>query len=226
MLYDDEFFDTMPDNPHLAGRAICQRFFEFDRATPDELENFDIYLEAYAVAQALSETFGFGIKEVPLIGDKQEVISKIRDQFGRVYDKVDRVATEYTFQQAKNRLVSKFGGVFAYTFSDGDLSRIQTLINELRTELSSSTFFSPEHKERLFKRLGSLQLELHKRVPSLDKFWGLVGEAGVALGKFGVDAKPFADRIKEVLEIVWRTQARTEELESGSPLPLIDLPPK
>ena len=56
---------------------------------------------------------------------------------------------------------------------------------------------------------------------SLDKLWGLIGEAGVVLGKFGRDAKPFVDRIREIAQIAWRTQARAEELPSGTPLPLL-----
>ncbi|MBI4826866.1 MAG: hypothetical protein HY807_10680 [Nitrospirae bacterium] len=39
--------------------------------------------------------------------------------------------------------------------------------------------------------------------------------------KFGDDAKPFVDRIREIADIVWRTQARAEELPSSTPTPLI-----
>ena len=46
-------------------------------------------------------------------------------------------------------------------------------------------------------------------------------DAGVALGKFGIAAKPFVDRVKEIAEIVWRTQARAEELPSGTKLTLL-----
>ena len=56
---------------------------------------------------------------------------------------------------------------------------------------------------------------------NLDKLWGLIGEAGVVLGKFGKDAKPLADRIREIAQITWRTQARAEELPSGARLPLL-----
>ena len=81
--------------------------------------------------------------------------------------------------------------------------------------------FDAKHKERLLKKLEALQQELHKKVSSLDKLWGLIGEAGVALGKFGKDAKPFVDRIREIAQITWRTQARAEELPSGTTLPLL-----
>ena len=56
---------------------------------------------------------------------------------------------------------------------------------------------------------------------NLDRLWGLIGEAGVVLGKFGKDAKPLVDRIREITQIAWRTQARAEELPSGTTLPLL-----
>ena len=60
---------------------------------------------------------------------------------------------------------------------------------------------------------------------SLDKLWGLIGDVGVALGKFGKDAKPIVDRIREITMITWRTQARAEELPSATPLPLLSHSP-
>ena len=109
---------------------------------------------------------------------------------------------------AKNRF-------FAYVFTDGDLARIQKLINELRKLITQSKDFEDNHKERLLKRLENLQSELHKRMSNLDKLWALLPEAGVALGKFGENAKPFADRICEIAGIAWRAQLRAEELPSA-----------
>ncbi|MDL2122474.1 MAG: hypothetical protein LWX51_05170 [Deltaproteobacteria bacterium] len=42
------------------------------------------------------------------------------------------------------------------------------------------------------------------------------------MGKLGSDAKPIVDRVREISEIVWRTQARAEELSSDFPSPLIE----
>lgn len=75
--------------------------------------------------------------------------------------------------------------------------------------------------EALLLRLEKVQSEMHKKMSDLDRFWGLIGDAGVALGKFGTEAKPIVDRIREISEIVWRTQARAEELPSNTPLPLL-----
>ncbi len=42
----------------------------------------------------------------------------------------------------------------------------------------------------------------------LAAFWGALGDGGEAIGKFGTDAKPFVDRIKELADIALRVQAR------------------
>ena len=47
------------------------------------------------------------------------------------------------------------------------------------------------------------------------------GEAGVVLGKLGDDAKPFVDRVREITEVVWRCQARSEQLPGDVPLRLL-----
>jgi hypothetical protein len=89
----------------------------------------------------------------------------------------------------------------------------------LREQINSSNLFEQTHKERLLKRLEKLQAEMHKKMSDIDRFWGLIGDAGIVIGKFGKDAKPFVDRMKEISDIVWRTQSRAEELPSGTPPP-------
>jgi len=91
----------------------------------------------------------------------------------------------------------------------------------MRDLIAESSLFEEKHKRRLLKRLEQLQGELHKRQSDLDHFWGLLGDAGVALGKFGKEAKPFVDRVTEITNIIWRTQSKAEELPSGIKLPLL-----
>jgi hypothetical protein len=90
------------------------------------------------------------------------------------------------------------------------------LINELRDLIRENEKFEEDHKRRLLERLEKLQRELHRRLSSLDRIYGLVGDAGVLLGKFGRDAKPFVDRIREIVEIGWRAQASAEDLPASA----------
>lgn len=64
--------------------------------------------------------------------------------------------------------------------------------------ITAGDYFEDDHQARLLKQVESLQLELHKKMSNLDRFWGLVGDAGVIAGKFGKDAKPLVDRIREL----------------------------
>ena len=126
----------------------------------------------------------------------------------------------------RNRFRTSLDKGFNYEFSQGDLERVQVLINELRDLISKTERFDKDHQQRLLRRLEKLQSEMHKKVSDLDRFWGLVGDAGVVAGKLGKDAKPFVDRIRDIAAIVWRTQSRAEELPSGTQLPQLDNKPE
>ena len=71
--------------------------------------------------------------------------------------------------------------------------------------------------------LERLQQEMHKKVSDLDRVWGLFGDAGVMLGKFGRDAKPLVDTIKDLMTCIWRVQSRSEQIEYKA-LNLLDEP--
>lgn len=154
------------------------------------------------------------------------------DQCPNLYSFVNFVRDACKAEEAKLRVTalrSRFrtslGSGFTYEFSQGDLDRVQELVNQLRSLISAGTNLDKEHQQRLLRRLEKLQSELHKKVSDLDRFWGLIGDAGVVLGKLGSDAKPIVDRIRDIADIVWQTQSRAEELPSGTKLPQLEHKP-
>ncbi len=110
---------------------------------------------------------------------------------------------------------------FSYEFSESDLNTIQETLHRLRKLISEADYFSEEHQQRLLSRLEKLQSEMHKKISDLDRFWGLIGDAGIMLGKFGEQAKPIIDRIRDVADIVWQTQSRTEKLPNNAKFPFL-----
>lgn len=122
-------------------------------------------------------------------------------------------------KRAEQKLL--FPDQFHYSFNEGEQGRIQKILNELRDHVLNSSLFEIGHKQRLLFRLEALQAELHKKLSDLDRFWGLLGDAGIAIGKFGSDAKPFVDRIKDLTGLVWRAQAKAEALEHDAEHPLL-----
>lgn len=226
MLYTDEFLETLRSDPLAGTLKICDLASASIKSnqnwTVGEYENLS---EAFALLSEMADagilpvdySFPF-ISPLEILSEKcraiKEVIDEIRDLSKSEADKT-------RLKRLSVRFKTSLGATFVYEFSQGDLVKMQALINSLRETISNTENLAPEHLRRLLNRLESLQSELHKKISDLDKFWGLIGDAGVVLGKLGHDAKPIVDRIREIADIVWQTQSRAEELPSGTALPQI-----
>lgn len=223
MLFSDEFVESISNAPNESVLRIIK--IVEDSLSDNVQRNYSFYLEGYCLITSVIETFNlqlpFNIIKPTLIGEIGD-ISKIEYFFTVIKKEFNKKNILNNYDTKKNRFDTLLKQSFSYEFSQGDLNRVQELINELREEISKSQLFEEKHKARLLKRLEKLQSELHKKMSDIDTFWGLVGDAGVAIGKFGKDAKPFVDRIREITDIVWRTQSRAEELPSGTPTPLLE----
>ncbi len=227
-MEDEEYyFSNLPDEPILALRKVCEEFSKFNQniSSREMEEHFSEYVDFGGLLLALIETYKLPLRPIKLSSNKSENIGDIINLFDSALKLTDKKLSQLALEEAKSRYTIRLGKTFYYEFSDGDLKRLQELINELRDLIKTTAELENGHRDRLLKRLEKLQAELHKRVPNLDRFWGLIGDAGVVLGKLGRDAKPFVDRIREIAELVWRTQAAIEGLPSNMPQPLLP-PPK
>lgn len=182
-------------------------------------------LEAYALLSAIEEA---GLMRMPVILPSSIPADEWRADCSIINQYLTELRTSLQANlrvQSVARTKAKFASLlsqgFGYQFSAADVNRMQTLINELRQEISTSDLFDDGHKSRLLKRLEHLQGEVHKKISDLDRFWGLIGDAGVAMGKFGTSAKPFVDRIVELTQIVWNAQKEAEQLPSNVEMPLL-----
>ncbi|MES2554974.1 MAG: hypothetical protein V4604_02435 [Bacteroidota bacterium] len=219
-MFSDKFIDSIPEDLAHGAIYIAEAFFEFNvEHEQKSLDHHDDYMEFYSLFEAFLSSKNDSFKPVNIGGYLKGNIDEIRKFFFFKNSHFKEILTKEKANNSKERYSRIFNHAFMYEFTEGDLKRIQTLINELREQIANSELFDAKHQARILKRLEKLQSELHKKVSDVDRFWGLVGDAGVALGKFGNDAKPIVDRIKEITQIVWNTQARSEELPSGTSVP-------
>ncbi|EOW9232326.1 hypothetical protein ACOA57_003529 [Vibrio cholerae] len=227
MFFEESFIEKVEDDPilglHEACNLILSRLDELDNGEEWTDEEHELLWEASAFINIIIDNFDLTIAvELPQpTGNLSDNCHSLRDYIQEVQSAVGDQAVLLKVEMYSNRYKNAFKNTFAYEFSKGDFERVQELINELRAQISTLEDLEPSHKQRLLKRLEKLQSELHKRVSDLDRFWGLIGDAGVVLGKLGADAKPIVDRIKEIAEIAWNTQSRAEELPSNSPNPML-----
>ena len=227
-MFSDEFIDQLPVDAHEAARLLCDAYYETDSRLDPGQETDDAnyfgYVRAHAVFQALVEAFELPVIIPPLTRDRKANVAATAQLVRSVAALAENEYVKSTVRATKLKFTTKMGRTFHYEFSEGDLERGQKLLNEIRDLITNSSLFDEPHRRRLLDRLERVQSEFHKKISDLDRFWGLIGDAGVALGKFGNDAKPIVDRIRELTSLVWATQARTEGLPSNCPPPP-SLPP-
>jgi len=229
LVFDDEFVSQLPDDDIEACLQIASRFHEFERSLKESSVNpgsaYDKYLGIQGFLLSYIEARSPKVSLKPPSFNLNRDITAVRDVISTLEQEAKREAKkrdqERTFEVARDHYPSLIPGSFAYEFLESDYNRIQELVGELRTLTTESTQIDPQHKRRLLKRIEKLQQELNKKMSNLDLFWGFLGEAGVALGKFGEDVKPLTDRICEVLSIAAKTEARANGLPSGKKTPLL-----
>jgi hypothetical protein len=227
MFFDDDFVESINETPVLGVTELCRRVLdtlEMNREWNDE--DIANVTEAFALLRAIEEAGIISFdRYVPEInGDRNTDATEMLKYIKVIQEATAAEAKMINLERMKSRFSNALKSGFTYEFSTGDLERIQTLIAELRDQISTSSLFEDSHQRRLLMRLEKLQAELHKRMSDIDKFWGLIGDAGVALGKFGKDAKPLVDRIREITGIVWNAQSRAEELPSNTQFPSLPSP--
>ena len=218
MLYDDNFVMSLPqENGFEAILKALHVLFRHDEGELSSITPEDIF-ESRALVLALVELHNLRFPQEVSFPNWRTTTDS--ETVKNVLTVIQQFCTEQLHSQQSDEKKRDFAillrAAFSYRLSHADTERIQVLINELRDLISENEKLKEDHRRRLLERLEKLQRELHRRLSSLDRFYGLVGDAGVLLGKFGRDAKPFVDRIREIVEIVWRAQANAEDLPASA----------
>lgn len=226
MLFSDDFLEGLAADPIAGSTAICDITLRSLMDGQDWVtQDWNNLLEGVTLLSEMQEAGLLPVAHLfPNIPADENLDIKCKAAarvIREVGSSLEALVEERRVEQLKKRFRNSLSTEFKYEFSQGDLEKVQVLLNELRNEVAGSTKLEAEHKARLLRRLEALQAELHKKISDLDKFWGLVGDASIVMAKIGTNAKPIVDRVREIADIVWRTQTRAEELPSGTTLPQI-----
>jgi len=222
MFFDDKFIESLPEDLPLAVKIIGDRFFDLFNSLQRRNENArELILESRALLSVLSEIGGLEIRVPESESDPAKDAQKMVSCIHNLRDSATRITESNKLQRYRELFAAKFGTVFHYEFSEGDLERIQELINRLRDLIGVSKELQESHKQRLLRKLEKLQSELHKKVSDLDRFWGFFIDASIVAGQIGENAKPIVEVMKEIVSIIWPTQTRGYDLPSNFPFKLL-----
>ena len=221
----DKFLDELPDDRDLAIKRICEKFFELNKERQANVQYYEEYLEAYSILKAFSDSKKYNITPKDLSNSPTDNMNNIISLFHTEYDKIIIALNATYFNNQYMKHSGRFASISTYSFSDDDYKRIQELINEMRDIIAQSDIIEDKHKRRLLERLERMQKELHKHTSDMDRFWGFIGEAGLVIGKFGNDIKPFIDRVRELSSIILKVVAIKEGLLDNQ-MPILPQFPK
>ena len=193
----------LPADNMEALAVICVEFEKFDGHARQMQDHHDDYVEALSILRGFAMARDAKLEPFPEIGPtRQKNILNIAAYFNQLRNTVrnelsNRHAKGY-FETKTEEYAALFARAAVYEFSDADYRRAQDLINELRDLIHRSTLISDEHKRRLLRKLEAMYGELRKKTSDIDRFWGFIGEAGIAMRKYGEDLAPISERVLEL----------------------------
>lgn len=206
-FFPPKLLQGLPSDNVEALAALCGEFDRFDghaRQLPDHHAD---YVEAMSILRGFTIARETKLEPFPEIGpQRHQNIASVTGYFNRLRDQVraelsGRYSRGY-FETKTEEYVALFSRVSVYEFSDTDFKRVHELVRELRDLIRGSSLITEEHKRRLLRRLEAMHAELHKKTSDIDRFWGFIGEAGIAMRKFGEDLAPISERVLELGGIV------------------------
>ncbi|MCX5890719.1 MAG: hypothetical protein NTY36_14930 [Deltaproteobacteria bacterium] len=76
-MFNDEFLDNLPEDYGEAGKAICDKFFEFYSRIPtsEDIDHHYEYVEAYAFLEAFLDAYGVTFDKINLTNNLNENIT-------------------------------------------------------------------------------------------------------------------------------------------------------
>lgn len=217
-MFDDDFFNKLPDDPIVAAHKISNTFCTFDRGIPDKdkQEFLEHYLTAMGAFQAFADAYALNFDFPQLTGDRGQNTREIRNFFYTLRDALDAEVAKLTVEQARSKFSNRFARVSYFEIPDENLKKLQLLFNSIRYEVERSQNLSEDVRWRLLKKLEATELKTQKKMTDLDRLWGFMGEARVLLSGTGEDTRIILDRINEIARI---TRAAQAKLINGAPLP-------
>ncbi|QWA30694.1 hypothetical protein [Pseudomonas sp. RC3H12] len=225
MNVPEHVINRIHDNPVEGARSLCEFVLEVRNEISERDDEFyGLIVEAIAIFEVLVEEAQININvALPYLQNKSEyeIVDSSLSFVTSAYAELHQQAAAIQLDSVRASVRGILSKRPAYEFTDGDIEKIQSTINELRQLLVSAKDLDETHKQRMLKRLEAFQRELHKKMSDLSRFWGFMGDMGVALRKLGEDSKPIVDRYEQIMRAGWQAEARSAGLPHDSEMPKI-----
>jgi len=161
MIFDEEFLEYLKNNP-LEGTIRLVRIVR-ENLREDEREwhesDYLTFLEAYALVVEIVESQLLPIPSPSFVirGNMNDDCMHINQYLNALEEYCTSEASKLKVGSLRTHFKAFLGSGFSYEFSQGDLERVQVLVNQVRDLISQSHGLEKDHQRRLLARLEKLQ---------------------------------------------------------------------
>lgn len=154
-MLDPEFLEKLPDEPLAGIKAIAEMGEDLylNKSAEEKFLNYDSFIEALGLFQAFAEAHNLKFEYPNLTTDKHRDIDSIYQFFAGRRNKAEQELSVLLLESAKEKLSVRFKNVFYYEFTEGDLTKIQELLNEIRKLTQETKEIDENQRSRILKRI-------------------------------------------------------------------------
>lgn len=225
MPIDKDFVNSLPNNPLIAETRIIDEFnrilTEANKTNNREVFYND-FLDIFSFYQVYAAKHSMNVLFPPLSNDKKINLGIIYNFFETRQKEIEEELEDFLsykkLYERKTIFESLLSNNVVYSLNDKELSTLYKRIDELIDLINENFHIRQSLKTRLINLLGVLKRELKPSMYNFDKFWALVGYSGIIYGLYEEKVLKIIDKIKEILNFIWKIQAKFEALPTTNPV--------
>lgn len=225
MPIDRDFVNSLPNNPLIAETRIIDEFNKI-LAEANKINDRAIYyselLDIFSFYQVYSAKHSLNASFPPLFNDKKIntgiIINFFENRQKVLEEELEDFLSYKKIYERKTIFESLLRDDIVYSLNDRELSSIYKKIDELIDLINENFYIRHSLKTRLINLLGLLKKELKPTMYNFDKFWSLVGYSGIIYGLHKEKVLKIIDKIKDILNFIWKILAKFESLPTTNPV--------
>ncbi|MGQ9818881.1 MAG: hypothetical protein ACUVQ1_03025 [Candidatus Kapaibacteriales bacterium] len=225
MPIDKDFVNSLPNNPLIAETRIIEEFNKIlaEANKTNNRENFyNDFLDIFSFYQVYAAKHSLNLLFPPLFNDKKINLGIIFNFFENrqkvLEEELEDFLSYKKIHQRKTIFESLLSNDVIYSLNDKELSSFYKKIDELIDLINENFYIRHSLKTRLINLLGLLKKELKPLMYNFDKFWSLVGYSGIIYGLYEENVLKIIDKIKDILNFIWKIVAKFESLPTTNPV--------
>ncbi|MEJ5286976.1 MAG: hypothetical protein CH6_3943 [Candidatus Kapaibacterium sp.] len=225
MPINKHFIQNLPTNPLLGETKIIEEFRRIlDEAnkTGNRDSFYEDFLDLFSLYQVYAAKHSLEILFPPLTNDKKIntgiIINFFETRQKEINEQLEDVLALKTLAEKKTAFETILSRDTTYNLTDKDLNDLYHKIDSIIDSINENFDIKRNLKSRLINLLGNLKRDLKPEMANFDKFWALVGYTGILYGLYEEKVMKILDRIKDVLNYIWKIQAKAEGVPTTNPV--------